>query len=48
MRTLELKYTLTPSHIDTEWISAFFIFQKANAPGLKRTKSFRVLLNLVV
>jgi hypothetical protein len=34
MRTLEIKYTLTPSHVDAEWISTFFIFQKTNAPGL--------------
>jgi hypothetical protein len=33
MRTLEIKYTLTPSHVDADWISTFFVFQKTNAPG---------------
>ncbi len=33
MRTLEIKYTLTPSHVDADWISTFFVFQKSNAPG---------------
>jgi hypothetical protein len=36
MRTLEIKYTLTPSHVDADWISTFFVFQKANAPGKKK------------
>lgn len=31
MRTLELKYTLTPSHVDADWISTFSVFQKPNA-----------------
>jgi hypothetical protein len=39
MRTLEIKYTLTPSHVDADWISTFFIFQKTNAPGLFNRKS---------
>lgn len=38
MRTLEIKYTLTPSHVDADWISTFFIFQKTNAPGLFNRK----------
>jgi hypothetical protein len=38
MRTLEIKYTLTPSHVDADWISAFFVFQKSNAPGLLKRK----------
>lgn len=38
MRTLELKYTLTPSHIDAEWTSTFFVFQKPNALGKAKVK----------
>jgi len=38
MRTLEMKYTLTPSHVDADWISTFFVFQKANAPGIVKSK----------
>ncbi|CAF4426354.1 unnamed protein product [Rotaria socialis] len=34
MRTLEIKYTLTPSNVNADWISAFFVFQKANAPDV--------------
>ncbi|CAF1110946.1 unnamed protein product [Adineta steineri] len=34
MRTLEMKFTLTPSHVDGDWISTFFILQKANAPDV--------------
>ena len=36
--TLEIKYTLTPSHVDADWISTFFVFQKSNAPGLFHKK----------
>ncbi|CAF0886321.1 unnamed protein product [Rotaria sordida] len=34
MRTLEIKYTLTPSNVNADWISTFFVFQKANAPDV--------------
>ena len=34
MRTLEIKFTLSPSHIDADWISTFFVFQKNNAPDV--------------
>ncbi len=43
MRTLEIKYTLTPSHVDANWISTFFVFQKTNAPGLvNEEKQFEI------
>jgi hypothetical protein len=41
MRTLEIKYTLTPSHVDADWISTFFVFQKSNATGLIKFKTFK-------
>lgn len=34
MRTLEVKFTLTPSHIDADWISTFFIFQKPSVQSM--------------
>jgi hypothetical protein len=46
MRTLEIKYTLTPSHVDADWISTFFIFQKTNAPGLIKFKIFKINIDL--
>ncbi|CAF0932859.1 unnamed protein product [Didymodactylos carnosus] len=34
IKTLEIKYTLIPSHSDADWISTFFVFQKPNAPDV--------------
>ncbi|CAF0780863.1 unnamed protein product [Adineta ricciae] len=34
IRTLEIKFTLIPSHVDAEWISTFFIFQKSTGPDV--------------
>jgi hypothetical protein len=45
MRTLEIKYTLTPFHVDADWISTFFVFQKSNAPGAKSSPKKKKLHN---
>ncbi len=52
MRTLELKYTLTPSHVDADWISTFFVFQKTNAPGFikvqKSINSIFIFIDVII
>lgn len=42
MRTLQMRFTLTPSMTNADWISTFFVFQKGNGPGKGNFISFQI------